>query len=145
MSPLISKSTSEDINTNLLAVISPQESDTMLCKNWPLWIASRHKGKEQYIWTALISQTTLSQTNTFNGKCLVLALSSKAVDFAAQWRSSSTVVCNIGWKQIIWKASNALCLCKLYKILTKLIYSLFFQSTSCTATDLLYSDNHPWD
>lgn len=40
--------------------------------------------------------------------------------------SSSNVVCNIGWEQIIWKASNALCLCKLYEILTKLIYGLFF-------------------
>lgn len=45
MNQLISKSTSEDINTNLLAVISTQESDTMLCENWPLWIASRRKRK----------------------------------------------------------------------------------------------------
>lgn len=88
------------------------------------WITA--KKKEKYIWTAPISQTTLSQTNTFNGKCVVLALCSSAVDFAAQWHSRSTVVCNIGWEQIIWKASNALRLCKLYEILTKLIYSLFF-------------------
>lgn len=33
MNQLISKSTSEDINTNLLAVISTQESDTMLCED----------------------------------------------------------------------------------------------------------------
>lgn len=36
MNQLISKSTGEDINTNLLAVISTQESDTMLRENWPL-------------------------------------------------------------------------------------------------------------
>ena len=104
------------------------------------WHHSNRK-KEQYIWTAPISQTTLSQTNTFNGKWLLLALCWRAVDFAAQWRSSSTVVCNIGWEQIIWKASNALCLCKLYEILTKLIYGLFFpwahnvlQLIHCSAT-----------
>lgn len=123
MNQLIAKSTGEDINTNLLAVISTQESDMMLCTNWPLWIGSWQKEKEPYIWTAPISQTTLSQKNTFNGKCLVLAFCSRAVDFAAHRHSSS--MCNIGWEQIIWKASNALCLCKLHEILTKLIYSRF--------------------
>lgn len=145
MNQLIAKSTSEDINTNLLAVISTQESDMMLCTNWPLWIGSWQKEKEPYIWTAPISQTTLSQKNTFNGKCLVLAFCSRAVDFAAQRHSSSTVVCNIGWEQIIWKASNALCLCKLHEILTKLIYSrllFFFQRTYCPATDSVYTNNH---
>lgn len=123
MNQLIAKSTGEDINTNLLAVISTQESDMVLCTNWPLWIGSWQKEKEPYIWTAPISQTTLSQKNTFNGKCLVLAFCSRAVDFAAHRHSSS--MCNIGWEQIIWKASNALCLCKLHEILTKLIYSRF--------------------
>lgn len=138
MNQLIAKSTGEDINTNLLAVISTQESDMMLCTNWPLWIGSWQKEKEPYIWTAPISQTTLSQKNTFNGKCLVLAFCSRAVDFAAQRHSSSTVVCNIGWEQIIWKASNALCLCKLHEILTKLIYSrLFFFSREHTVPQLI--------
>lgn len=36
MNQLLSKSTSEDINTNLLAVISAQESDTKLRMNQPL-------------------------------------------------------------------------------------------------------------
>lgn len=64
----------------------------------------------------------------FNGECLVLALCWRAADFVCSRRSSSTVVCNIGWEQIIWKASNALCLCKLYEILTKLIYSFFSEN-----------------
>lgn len=33
MNQLISKSATEDINTNLLAVISTRESDTMPCVN----------------------------------------------------------------------------------------------------------------
>lgn len=144
MNQLIAKSTGEDINTNLLAVISTQESDMMLCTNWPLWIGSWQKEKEPYIWTAPISQTTLSQKNTFNGKCLVLAFCSRAVDFAAHRHRSS--MCNIGWEQIIWKASNALCLCKLHEILTKLIYSRFFvffpQRTYCPATESVYTSNH---
>ena len=102
MNQLISKSTSEDINTNLLAVISTQESDTPPCENCrpPSLnrVAAGKKNRERGAvhLEAPISQTTLSQANTFNGKCLVLALCSRAVDFAAQWRSSSTVVCNIG-------------------------------------------------
>lgn len=43
MNQLISKSSSEDINTKLVAVISTQECDTMLCVNWPLWIGSRQR------------------------------------------------------------------------------------------------------
>ena len=91
MNQLISKSTSEDINTNPSAVISTQESDTALSSEWPLWIGSRLKEREQCIWTSPISQTTLSQINTFNGKCLVLALCSRAVDFAAQQQLSRGV------------------------------------------------------
>lgn len=36
MNQLISKSTGEDINTNLLAGISAQESDRTPRANWPL-------------------------------------------------------------------------------------------------------------
>lgn len=84
MNRLISKSTGEDINTDLLAVISARENDRAAALALAPLNQITAKGlKQQHITAAPISQTTLSQTNTFNGKCLVLALCCGAVDFSS--------------------------------------------------------------
>lgn len=93
MNQFISKSTSEDINTNLLAAISTQESNSL--PHWMSypWIRSKEKG--EHVWTAPVSQTAPSQTSMSSVFLKQVPLL-ECCRFAAR-----PVVCNVGWGQII--------------------------------------------
>lgn len=95
MNQLISKSTGEDINTNLLAVISTRESNTTLA---PLnRITVKGKGAVHLTGSYFTNKAIADKHFKLQGLCLGIVLQScRLCSTAALRHGSSTMVCNIG-------------------------------------------------